>query len=122
MLYDALTLLGVWVLTIVALVTARSEAAAGWPVQTLLAAEAYAFFTFFWVRRGQTLGMLAWRLRFAADGRITLRQAHLRLLGGALSLLCAGLGHLWMLFDRQRRAWPDLLSGSRVTRQPATSG
>lgn len=117
MLYDALALLGIWVLTIVALVTASGDVATGWPVQALLGAEAYAFFVFFWVRRGQTLGMLAWRLAFAPSGRITLRQAHLRLLGGALSLLCAGAGHLWLLLDRERRGWPDLLSGCRVIRR-----
>ena len=123
MLYDALALLGIWVLTIVALVTASGQEATGWPVQALLGAQAYAFFTFFWVRRGQTLGMVAWRLAFAAPGgRITLRQAHLRLLGGALSLLCGGIGHFWMLIDSQRRGWPDLLSGSRVTRRPLNRG
>ena len=78
MLYDALVLLGMWVLTIVLLVGATGAAVAGVWVQLLLLLEAYAFFLFFWTRRGQTLGMLAWRLR-VTDGNapIGLRQAHL---------------------------------------------
>ena len=117
MLYDALVLLGMWVLTIVLLVGATGGAVAGLWVQALLLAEAYAFFLFFWTRRGQTLGMVAWRLR-VTDGHapISLRQAHLRMAGGILSLACLGLGHLWMMFDRHGRSWPDMLSGSNIER------
>lgn len=117
MLYDALVLLGMWVLTIVLLVGATGGAVAGVWVQLLLLLEAYGFFLFFWTRRGQTLGMLAWRLR-VTDGNapISLRQAHLRMVGGILSLACLGLGHLWMLFDRQGRTWPDMLSASSIER------
>lgn len=120
MLYDGVALTGIWVLTIVALVTATGEETTGPWLQALLALEAYAFFAFFWIRRGQTLGMVAWRLRFhpadGADGAVGFRQVHLRLLGGVLSLACLLLGHLWLLVDRRRRAWPDLLSGRRVVR------
>ena len=117
MLYDGVALTGIWVLTIVALVTATGDEVTGPPLQALLVLEAYAFFAFFWIRRGQTLGMVAWRLRFhPADGTIGLREVHLRLLGGILSLACLLLGHVWLLADRRRRAWPDLLSGRRVVR------
>lgn len=117
MLYDGLALLGIWASTIVLLVTLRGEVVAGLGVQALLGFETYAFFIFFWLRRGQTLGMVAWQLRFASGAaRVSVGEAHLRLLGGALSLACLGLGHVWILFDKQRRGWPDLLSGSRVTR------
>ena len=120
MLYDALVLLGMWVLTIVLLVGAAGGTVAGLWVQLLLLLEAYAFFVFFWTRRGQTLGMLAWRLR-VTDGNapISLRQAHLRMVGGVLSLACLGLGHLWMLFDRRGRTWPDILSASSIERADA---
>ena len=120
MLYDALVLLGMWVLTIVLLVGVTGGAVAGSWVQLLLLLEAYAFFLFFWTRRSQTLGMLAWRLR-VTDGNapISLRQAHLRMVGGILSLACLGLGHIWMLFDRQGRTWPDILSASSIERADA---
>ena len=117
MLYDAVVLLAIWVLTVVLLVAAAGTAVSGFWVQILLAAEAYAFFVFFWTRRGQTLGMLAWRLRVTdGDAPISLRQAHLRIAGAILSLACLGLGHIWMLFDRERRTWPDILSATSVER------
>ena len=120
MLYDALVLLGIWVLTIVLLVGATGAAVAGLWVQLLLLMEAYAFFLFFWTRRGQTLGMLAWRLRVIdGDVPIGVRQAHLRMAGGILSLACLGLGHIWMLFDRRGRTWPDILSASGIERADA---
>ena len=120
MLYDALVVLAMWVLTLVVLVAATGAAVTGFWVQVLLLAEAYAFFLFFWVRRGQTLGMLAWRLRVSAgNAPIGLRQAHLRIAGGILSLACLGLGHIWMLFDRHGRTWPDILSASSIERTGA---
>ncbi len=120
MLYDALIVLAIWVLTVVVLVTAAGNAVSGFWVQLLLLTQAYAFFVFFWTRRGQTLGMLAWRLRVAhGDAPISLRQAHLRIVGGILSLACLGLGHIWMLFGRRGRTWPDMLSRSNIERTAA---
>ena len=120
MLYDALVLLAAWILTVVLLVGATGAVVAGLWVQLLLLAEAYAFFVFFWTRRRQTLGMLAWRLRVTdGDAAISLRQAHLRMAGGILSLACLGLGHLWMLVDRSGRTWPDILSASNIERADA---
>ena len=120
MLYDALVLLAAWVLTVVLLVGATGAVVAGLGLQLLLLVEAYAFFVFFWTRRRQTLGMLAWRLRLTdGDAPVSLRQAHLRMVGGILSLACLGLGHLWMLVDRQGRTWPDILSASSIERTDA---
>lgn len=69
-----------------------------------------------WTRRGQTLGMASWHLRVEReDGRLLTWGDSLRRLGwGLLSLLPAGLGFAWILVDRQRRAWHDRLSGTRV--------
>lgn len=78
------------------------------------------FFGLFWTRRGQTLGMASWRLRVEReDGALlgwgdTLR----RLAWAVVSLLPAGLGFLWILFDPRKRAWHDRLSGTRVVVLP----
>ncbi len=117
MIYDGLLVLALWMITLLLMVIANGgEAVFGAPVQSLLLLEAFVFFAWFWMRAGQTAGMRAWRLRLVANdtGRITLNQATVRFFAAMLGLGLLGLGYWWALFDRQRRAWPDLLSGSRL--------
>ena len=76
--------------------------------------------TISWRRGGQTLGMRPWRLRVvAADGAApSWRALWLRYAVGTLSLLAAGFGFWWAWFDRDRLAWHDRASGTRVSREP----
>ena len=78
------------------------------------------FFGMSWTRSGQTLGMATWRLRVEReDGRRLTWGDTLRRLGWALvSLLPAGLGFAWVLFDPERRAWHDRLSRTRIVVVP----
>ena len=118
MLYDALLVLAMWVTTIVALVTLTGDAVLGAWVQSLLFLEAYALFAFCWCRRGQTLGMAAWRLRLASDGPFTPGQALRRFVAGFASFATLGLGFFWMWLDAEGRTWPDRFSRSTVVRTP----
>lgn len=113
MLYDFLPVAGFWLLTVFVLVLIRGEAVGGALLQTLLFLELFCYFAFSWVRRGQTLGMVAWKLRIE-PAPFTFTQAALRLFGALAGLLCFGLGYFWILIDPQRRSWADLLSGSRL--------
>lgn len=124
MIYDALLVLALWMFTLFPIVAAAGDAVAGPLVRALLFLELYAFFVFFWLRRGQTLGMLAWRLELENDrpGPLTLSQATLRFIGGALSIAALGLGYLWILVDPERRSWSDRLSASRVRHVPRAAG
>lgn len=74
------------------------------------------FFTWFWVHGGQTLGMKAWRMRVvrADGGPLRWRDAWLRFACAIPALAPAGLGLLWMVFDRERLAVHDRLSGTRL--------
>lgn len=74
------------------------------------------FHVWFWVHGGQTLGMKSWRVRVVAEdgGAPTLRQALLRYLLAWVSAATLGLGFIWVLFDPQRLAWHDRLSGTRL--------
>lgn len=78
------------------------------------------FYYYFWRRNGQTLGMQAWRLRLdnASGGRPSFRQSVVRLAVGCVSLLCAGLGYWWIWLDRERLAWHDRASNTRVVVLP----
>jgi uncharacterized RDD family membrane protein YckC len=71
-----------------------------------------------WHLGGQTLGMRPWRLKVtAADGgRADTRTLCLRYAVATLSLAVFGLGFLWSLFERERRTWHDLVSGTVLVR------
>ena len=79
-----------------------------------------AFFGFFWTTRGQTIGMLAWRLKLlrADGGSITWRIALIRIACACVSAAAGGLGYFWIWFDRDRLAWHDRWSGTRVVVLP----
>lgn len=86
-----------------------------------LGACVFGFFGWFWTHGGQTLGLRAWRLRVVrADGApLRWRDAALRFLAAVPSLGLFGIGLLWVLVDRERRAWHDRASGTRVVRTDA---
>ncbi|MCZ6887376.1 MAG: RDD family protein [Gammaproteobacteria bacterium] len=118
--YDTLLVLAIWIVTVVTLVTLIGDAVTGAWVQSLLFLEWYAFFVFFWTTRGQTLGMMAWRLKIHSDndGRLTPTQGLTRFVVAGLSFAALGAGYMWMWKDEQRRTWADIASRSHVERQP----
>ena len=90
-------------------------------VRLLALLTAMAFFCWFWLKNGQTLGMQAWRIKLvtltgAAPGP---GQVVLRSLTAPLSAACLGLGYLWCLVDRNRYYWHDYLSGTKLVLLPA---
>ncbi|HCV21225.1 MAG TPA: RDD family protein [Gammaproteobacteria bacterium] len=96
---------------------------AWWPLvlkQLYLLGVSYAFFGWFWTHGGQTLGMKAWRLRVEHLDRASLTwpDCALRFTCAVLSLLPGALGFLWIWFGRDRLAWHDQLSRTRVVVLP----
>lgn len=89
-------------------------------LSTLLFFSIFAFFAKFWTHGGQTLGMQVWGLRVQnSDGSaIDIWQALLRFLIAIFAWLPGGLGFIWMLFDKQKRTWSDMYSGSEVVQLP----
>jgi len=120
MTYDAMIVLAIWLLTLFVGVAIHNGAVVGPFVQSVLFVELFAFFAYFWVSRGQTVGMLAWNLRLETDTGVALRpaQALLRFIGALLAFATLGVGYLWMYVDPDRRTWPDMLSKSRVVHLP----
>ncbi|WP_346795746.1 RDD family protein [Halomonas sp. Bachu 37] len=132
MIYDGLLVTAIWMaVTILHLlvmrygvgVTAEQIGATSGQVfmlRVLLVLSATAFFVFFWVRGGMTLGMQAWRLRVqTSEGNsISVKQALIRCLVAWVSLAAFGLGYWWVLFDGERRSWPDIVSGTRTVVLP----
>jgi uncharacterized RDD family membrane protein YckC len=124
MFYDGLLLLALLMMLSYPYVWLTGGAKPGLLVKTLyqlyLLAICFFYYTGFWVRGGQTLGLRTWRLKLVRDdgGPITWAIALKRFASAWLSLLCLGLGFLWMLYDRDRLTWHDRLSGTRLVRLP----
>jgi uncharacterized RDD family membrane protein YckC len=122
MVYDALllvALLGI-VTTLFLPFTGGKYVESGGPLVTnvyrlALVLVWIGFYGFFWTRGGQTLGMLAWRLKLVReDGHpLRWRDVLIRLAVGLPSLLLCGLGYFWIWRDRDGLAWHDRASRTR---------
>lgn len=88
--------------------------------RALLLIVIVCFFGLFWTRSGQTVGMVAWRLKIErADGRLmTWSDVLKRLAAAFVALLAAGAGYFWIWIDRDRLAWPDRWTHTRVVVLP----
>ena len=88
--------------------------------------SAFSAFLFFWMvigayaiiswrAGGQTLGMRPWRLKvLSANGsQPSCKSLCIRYIIGSCTL---GLGALWSLFDKERRALHDIASGTLLVR------
>lgn len=69
-----------------------------------------------WRKQGQTMGMKAWHLRLQQyDGTLaTPKQCVLRGILAPLSMLCLGLGYLWILLPNARGCLHDVITETEV--------
>jgi len=78
------------------------------------------YFPVFWARGGQTPGMWLFGLRIVRDldgGRIGWGTAFLRMLGLYASSSVFYLGFIWILVDKRRRGFHDLIAGTVVVKR-----
>ncbi len=131
LVYDLLPLAGLWMLlAALMLLAVHGDIDVAHPppawrhlLQLALLAASGGYFVLSWTRGGQTIGMRAWRIRVvAADGgALPWPRALLRFAVALVSLAAFGLGFLWCLLDRDRRAWHDLAAGSACVRAAVAS-
>jgi len=124
MTYDALLVAALLFLATLPFVAMRG----GEPVEigdnglyrVVLVAVIYTFFVGFWTRSGRTLGMQSWGLQLETmDGnRPDFTAANIRFLAALLSWAPAGLGFLWQIWDRDKLAWHDRISRTRLVYYP----
>ena len=88
--------------------------------QIYLLAIFFFYYAGFWVRGGQTLGLRTWRMQLVAKdgGPVTWAIALKRFAYAWISLLCLGLGFLWVMYDRDKLAWHDRWSGTQLIQLP----
>jgi len=128
MLYDALLILAIMMLITASFLpltggealTAETLGALELAYRVLLLSVIVGFFGWFWTRRGQTLGMAAWRLKLQRhDGAaISWSDSFKRLAGACVAWLPLGLGYFWIWIDREHLAWHDRWTGTRVVVMP----
>lgn len=75
------------------------------------------YFPYFWSRGGQTPGMKVMRIKVVRDedgGPVSFGSGVVRLLGYFVSSAVLYLGFIWILIDRRKRGWHDLMAGTCV--------
>lgn len=117
--YDCFVLFSFWILaTAIALWINKGQSFL--PHQALFLAYLFLvtglFLSYFWHKKGQTLGMLAWKIAVVDHNNAPLswRHAWIRYVFGCLSCCLGGLGFLWCLFDKEKKSLHDKLANTKV--------
>lgn len=121
-LYDSLLLLAAFFLaTAIALPLNNGEAfhSDQYIFSGYLIVISFAFFGWFWTHGGQTPGMKAWKLKLISSNHpsvtiISWKLAAKRFITALLSWVGLGMGFAAILFSKQKLAWHDRLSNSRI--------
>lgn len=123
-LYDCLLVAALLSLATVPFIATRGgepvEIGENTAYRVILALVIFLFFAGYWTWRGRTLGMQSWGLQLETmDGnRPTFARASMRFFAAILSWAPLGLGFLWQLWDRDKLAWHDRISGTRLRYYP----
>lgn len=86
----------------------------------LMIASSSGFYIRFWTQSGQTLGMLAWRIKVESldDSLINFQQGAVRYAAAWPSFFLFGFGYLWLYVDNNGDAVHDKLSRTKVVVLP----
>ena len=108
---------------VVRITSGQQEVLGAHLVQLLTALSIIGFFTLFWIKNGQTLGMQAWRVKLVDfhGNTPSVGKSIVRCCAAFLSAACLGLGYLWCLVDRNNRYWHDYLSRTELILLPKSS-
>lgn len=79
----------------------------------------FLFYGWFWTHGGQTLGMKAWNLYLIKpDGKfIDWQLAAVRYALALVSWAAFGLGFTWVLLNKRKLTWHDMLSNTQIVHQ-----
>ncbi|MEM8594267.1 MAG: RDD family protein [Pseudomonadota bacterium] len=82
----------------------------------------YAFFVYFWVSHGKTLGMQTWKFIIVDHhGQSpSYKQASIRFFTAIIAYGCFGIGVLWQFIDPQQRTWQDIVSNTLLRLESET--
>jgi len=79
----------------------------------------FLFFVSFWSKRGQTLGLVCWKLKLVNEENNlspNKKVCSLRFFIAFLTIGCFGIGLLWALVDKDRQCLYDRLSKTKLVK------
>lgn len=78
----------------------------------------FLFFGWFWTHGGQTLGLKTWRIILISESgnAVNWKQALIRYIASLICWLTIGVGFLWCYTNKERLAWNDIWSKTRLVR------
>ena len=76
----------------------------------------YLYFAWHWVNGGRTLGMRAWHIKLINRGKdhVSWKTATVRFCLALLSFVSFGLGFVWAFLDKEKLAFHDRYSNTRL--------
>lgn len=119
MVYDGFIVFSFWIVA-TALALCINQGNSLLPYQGLFLGYLFfvtgIFFSFFWHKRGQTLGMLAWRIALVDENQapVSWSRAFLRYTLSWMSLLLGGLGLFWCIVDKNKQTLHDRLAKTKM--------
>ena len=119
MFYDGLCLFSIFFLaTLILVVFTNGEAIASNNLifNLLLFFISYLYFVWHWLNGGRTLGMRAWHIKLINRemDQMSWRNATARFCLALLSLVCFGLGFVWVIFDKEKLTFHDRYSNTQL--------
>ncbi|MFI4937706.1 MAG: RDD family protein [Candidatus Berkiellales bacterium] len=74
------------------------------------------FLSWIWHTRGQTIGMLAWKIKVLDPDqqKLSWSRAFYRYCTAFITLSCGGIGLLWCLIDKDKQSLYDRIAGTRL--------
>ncbi len=116
MLYDSLLIFAIlFVVVAVSIAFNQGEAIENSPtIYLALFLVILVFYSWFWSKSGQTLGMRVWKIRIISDfgGNPNWSISFLRIIFAIFSIACFGMGYWWRLFKPY--TWHDKLSQTKI--------
>ena len=87
---------------------------------TIMVTSGSGFYIWFWTKSGQTLGMIAWRIKLESldGGLINFKQGMIRYIAAWPAFFLLGLGYLSIYLDSNGDAAHDKVSRSKVVVLP----
>lgn len=91
-----------------------------WLLFAMMIASAATFYVWFWQRTGQTLGMIAWRIKVVAldNSNLNIKSGLIRFFTAWPAFWLLGLGYLYLYLDSNGDALHEKISGSKTVLLP----